>query len=354
MYQITDRQKPDFMGNGLGGEALQVKWAGVLCLFLLLTACGPKDSKDVIDDLTDRSQHLESYSSHGTMTINNGQEPQSIDIEVWYQKPNLYRVALTNTKKNITQILLKNKNGVYVLTPHLKKSFRFQSDWPLNSGQVYLYQSILQNVITDPKRHFQAEKNDYRFEVATNNDYHRTWVKQQIWLDQDYLPKRVHILDENNQVMVRVKYDRFKLNTTFDKDAFEMERNLQGAPENTKQTLADSPKTLSAITPGYLPKGSRLIDEETIQGLKGPVVIMRFMGKHPFTLTQRLAKGKEVSTSLKGDLMDLHETAGVWMEIANQQHLSWTVNGKDFELVGKLPIDEMQKIANSVLNQTEK
>jgi outer membrane lipoprotein-sorting protein len=333
---------------------LQVKWVGALCLFLLLTACGPKDSKDVISDLTDRSEHLESYTSHGTMTINNGQEPQTIDIEVWYQKPNMYRVALTNTKKHITQILLKNKNGVYVLTPHLKKSFRFQSDWPLNSGQIYLYQSILQNVITDPKRQFSAEKSDYRFDVATNNDYHRTWVKQQIWLDRDYLPKRVNILDENNQVMVQLKYDLFKLNTSFDKDAFEMERNLRGLPETSKQTMADSQQTLSAVTPGYLPKGSRLVDEETIQGSQGPIVIMRFMGKQPFTLTQRLVKSKEVSTSMKGDPIDLHDAAGVWMKFATQQHLSWTVDGKDFELIGNIPLEEMKKIANSVDNQTEK
>jgi outer membrane lipoprotein-sorting protein len=330
------------------------KWTAVLCLFFLLTACGPKDSNDVIADLTDRSQHLDSYTSHGTMTINNGQEPQTIDIEVWYQKPNFYRVALTNTKKNITQILLKNKNGVYVLTPHLKKSFRFQSDWPMNSGQIYLYQSILQNVIMDAKRQFTNDKNDYRFDIATANDYHRTWVKQQIWLDHDYLPKRVNILDENNKVMVQVKYDKFKLDTNFDKDAFEMERNLRGLPENSKQTFADSQQRLSAVTPGYLPKGSRLVDEETIKGSQGDVVVMRFMGKQPFTLTQRLAKSKEVSTSLKGDPIDLHDAEAVWMTFATQQHLSWTADGKDYELVGNISLDEMKKIADSVANQAEK
>src|SRR5690606_16671292 len=107
--------------------------------------------------------------------------------------------------------------------------------------------------------------------------------------------------------------------------AFEMERNLQGLPENTKQTMADTPKTLSAVTPGYLPNGSRLVDEETIQGMHGPIVVMRFMGKQPFTLTQRLAKSKEVSTSMKGDPLVLNEAQGVLMKISTQQHLSWTV-----------------------------
>jgi outer membrane lipoprotein-sorting protein len=333
---------------------VRLKWAGILCLLLVLTACGPKDSEDVIEDLADRSQHLKSYRSHGTMTIHNGQQPQAIDIEVWYQKPNLYRVALTNPKKNITQILLKNSNGVYVLTPHLKKSFRFQSDWPANSGQVYLYQSILQNVIADQKRQFHKEKNDYKFEVAANSDFHRTWVKQQIWLDKNYLPKQVNILDENNRVMVQVKYDQFKLDPKFDKDAFETQRNLQASTSDSKETIANIPQTLSAVTPGYLPSGSRLVDEETVKGAHGDVVIMRFTGKQPFTLTQRLAASKEVSTSMLGEPVDLSDATGVWMTFMDQPHLSWTADGKDFELIGKLPKHEMQKIANSIANQTEK
>jgi outer membrane lipoprotein-sorting protein len=333
---------------------VRLKWAGILCLLLVLTACGPKDSEDVVEDLADRSQHLTSYRSHGTMIIHNGQQPQVIDMEVWYKKPNLYRVALTNPKKNITQILLKNQNGVYVLTPHLKKSFRFQSDWPANSGQVYLYQSILQNVIADQKRQFSKENNNYKFEVAANSEFHRTWVKQQIWLDKDYFPKQVNILDENNRVMVQVKYDQFKLDPKFDKDAFETQRNLQASTSDSKETLANMPQTLSAVTPGYLPSGSRLVDEETIKGANGDVVIMRFSGKQPFTLTQRLAVSKEVSTSMLGEPVDLSDATGVWMTFVDQPHLSWTADGKDFELIGNLPKDEMQKIANSLANQTEK
>lgn len=334
---------------------MRLKWlVPLLCIFFVLTGCGPKDSKDVMSDLADRSTHLDSYLSHGTMTIYNGQDPQTIEIEVWYQKPNLYRVALTNTKKHITQILLKNKQGVYVLTPHLKKSFRFQSDWPANSGQIYLYQSILRNVLNDPKRQFTASKNEYRFDVTTNNNYHQAWVKQQIWLDQDYLPKKVNILDENNQVMVGVKYDKFKLNASFDQDAFDMDRNLRGMPSNAKQTMAELNQPLSAVTPGYLPKGSQLLDEETIHGIDGPVVVMRFLAKHPFTLTERKAKAKEVSISLTGTPIDLQDGEGVWMSFLGQKHLSWTDNNIDFELVGNYPMSEMEEIADSIGGQPAK
>ncbi len=336
---------------------MRLRWAiPFVCMILLLTACGPKNSEDVISDLADRSSNLDSYLSHGTMTINSGQEPQKIEIEVWYQKPDFYRVALTNKKKNITQILLKNKQGVYVLTPHLKKSFRFQSDWPANSGQIYLYQSILQNVLADQKRQFTANKKDYRFDIATNSNYHQTWIKQQIWLDHDYLPKKIHILDENSQVMVAVNYDKFKLDASFDKDAFDMERNLRGLPEDAdaKQTMAELNQPLASVTPGYLPKGSQLVNEETIRGNDGPIAVMRFSGKHPFTITERKAKAQQASMSLTGNPVDLHDAEGVWMTLVSQQHLSWTVNGMDFELVGNLPIEEMKKIADSMGDQPAK
>src|SRR5690625_5969794 len=54
-------------------------------------------------------------------------------------KKDLYRVALTNPEdEKGSQVILKNEDGVFVLTPALDKSFKFQTDWPENSSQPYL------------------------------------------------------------------------------------------------------------------------------------------------------------------------------------------------------------------------
>lgn len=50
---------------------------------------------------------------------------------------------------NHEQIILRNKDGVYVVTPSLNKSFKFQSEWPYNNSQVYLLQSIVDDIKDD-------------------------------------------------------------------------------------------------------------------------------------------------------------------------------------------------------------
>ena len=44
-------------------------------------------------------------------------------------------------------IILRNSEGIYVLTPSLNKSFKFQSEWPYNSSQTYLLQTLLYLVV---------------------------------------------------------------------------------------------------------------------------------------------------------------------------------------------------------------
>src|SRR5690606_26064441 len=116
------------------------------------------------------------------------------EVEVWYKKPHYYRVSLKNTKKDVTQILLRNDEGVYVLTPHLEKSFRFQSDWPENGGQVYLYQSLLNSIIDDTSRKMIPSEKTYQFEVLADYSQNQAMNKQRIWLDKDYHPEKVEVL----------------------------------------------------------------------------------------------------------------------------------------------------------------
>jgi outer membrane lipoprotein-sorting protein len=332
----------------------------LLCVLIVpLAGCGTKDAKDVVSDLSKRSEDLQSYISHGKMTILSGQEPQEYDVEVWYKKPNYYRVALRNLKKNIVQILLRNDDGVYVLTPSLKKSFRFQSDWPYTGGQIYIYQTILQSIVDDQGRQFQAGKKDYRFEVTAKYPFNQQAIKQRIWLDHDLNPKKVDVLDEENDVLITVNFDRFKPNASFDKDAFDTERNLQTMPSQSqsKEALAalkQKDKDISSILPGFIPDGSRLVHEQTIQTPNGPVAILRFKGEKSFTLTERRPQEVAASLPMMGKPVELEQTIGVLLEMDDQKRLSWTYDGIDYELLGNLAEQEMVQIANSIYDQPSK
>lgn len=58
----------------------------------------------------------------------------------------LLSYCVNECKKDVTQIVLRNDEGVFVLTPSQNKSFRFQSNWPDNQGQVYLYETLIRSI----------------------------------------------------------------------------------------------------------------------------------------------------------------------------------------------------------------
>ncbi|MCS7464064.1 DUF4367 domain-containing protein [Paenibacillus doosanensis] len=198
----------------------------VLSFSLVLAGCGKKDSGSVVKDLDSMVNKLQSYQGSGRMVLHTGQEPQEYQVEVWYQNPHYYRISLTNAKKDITQIVLRNDDGVFVLTPHLNKSFRFQSDWPENQGQVYLYQSLVQSILMDNDRHFTSDDKAYIFDVLANYQ-NGSLARQKIWLDKkSYAPQHVEVSDSNANVMVIVDFNQFEFGKKFDKDSFDMQRNM--------------------------------------------------------------------------------------------------------------------------------
>ena len=113
-----------------------------LMVVLVLSACGEKSQDDVVKTLNGKLENLEGYKAKAKMTLQMGADPQTYDVEIWHKKPDFYRVDLKNAQKDQNQMILRNEEGVFVLTPALNKSFKFQSDWPQNSSQAYLYESL--------------------------------------------------------------------------------------------------------------------------------------------------------------------------------------------------------------------
>ncbi|HTG70321.1 MAG TPA: outer membrane lipoprotein carrier protein LolA [Candidatus Udaeobacter sp.] len=218
--------------------------AVLLCFSLVLAACGTKDAESVVKELDKVVNSMESYQGSGTMTLRTGQQPLEYKVEVSYQKPQYYRIKLTNEEKDITQIVLRNDDGVFVLTPKLNKVFRFQSDWPQNQGQVYLYQTLVQSILVDNSRQFVVDEDAYVFDVMANYN-NGSLARQKIWLNKsDYKPVQVEVSDTNAAVMVEVKFDKFDFGPKFDKAVFETEANMKAEPssQTTEEPTMTTPE----------------------------------------------------------------------------------------------------------------
>lgn len=208
--------------------------AAVALLAAILTGCGSKSADSVVKDLDKAVSKLESYQGSGSMVLHTGQQPLEYKVDVWYQKPHYYRIALTNARRDVTQIVLRNDDGVFVLTPSLNKSYRFQSDWPENQGQVYLYQTLAQSILLDNSRQFVASDDAYVFDVMASNYQNGSFARQKIWLDKgNFAPKHVEVTDASGNLMVEVNFDKFEFGTKFDKSAFDTEQNLSQGTGST-------------------------------------------------------------------------------------------------------------------------
>ena len=78
------------------------------------------------------------YELTATMEIKTGAEPRMYDVEVWHTKPDFYRVDVTQAGSKDSQMIVRNEEGVFVVTPSLGKTYKFQSDWPAQNSQAYL------------------------------------------------------------------------------------------------------------------------------------------------------------------------------------------------------------------------
>ena len=358
----------------------RITWvlAIIMSVALVLAGCGKKDAASVVKDLNDVSDKLESkqgaYQGSGTMTLYTGEQPQEYKVEVWYKNPSYYRISLSNVQKDVTQIVLRNDEGVFVLTPSLGKSFRFQSDWPDNQGQVYLYQTLLRGITSDNNRQLTADGDNYVFEVAANYQS-SALVRQKIWLSKKtYEPKQVQVSDSEAKVVVDVKFDSFKFDPEFTKDSFDMQKNMAAgsASESTVAEVDENGNPVSTpageekagqvtaelgdfgvIEPDYIPAGAQYKDYHKIEGSKDHAVLIRYDGDYQYTIMESRPLDRAVSLA-PATLIDLGFTAGA-LTGDEQQTLTWMNDGVEFRITSaNLPVDEMMQIAASMASQSGK
>ncbi|WP_096438473.1 LolA family protein [Alteribacter populi] len=336
-------------------------------LTMVLAACGEKSQEDVIEALDKNLDDLTGYKATATMTLQTGKEPQSYEVDVWYQYPTYYRVALSNAESDQSQIILRNDEGVFVLTPALNKSFRFQSDWPENNSQVYLYESLINDILMDPERSFTATDDHYVFQTNTNYT-NKNLNQQEVMLDKKELtPTSVKIMDVDLEVLVEVDFKDFELNASFDEADFDMDRNMtearldSGVPTMTEETEGEDQSGEDAFTvffPMYEPQGTAFEESRELETENGKRVILSYEGEQPFTLVQQQSQVLEASTPVhvsQGSPVDLGFTYGAISKEGETTTVSWSYEGTDFFLASQhLDDEEMMSIARSVYGTEEK
>lgn len=327
--------------------------AGILVLAIVILA-GFKlfyKGDDVSKKIETLGENLTSYHTEATMDIVTKDEVRSFYVTVDFNKKednDLFRISLLDKNINQEQIMLRNKEGVYVLTPKLNQVYQFKGDYPLNSPKPYLYHSLIDGIKNNEDN---VEKLNDGYLVSYTCEYENSpsWKKQDVKLSTDLKPVWVNIYDENNNVVVEINFSKVNLDSSYTEDYFDVNKNME---TSRKEVISSS----SSITLPYLVSEtvSSTLKEQTEATVNGETIyILTYEGSKEFTITQRLLEDSEemVTTLVSGSIVSLPLGVGYY----SNKNLMFIHNGVEYKIYSDtLTVNEMIEVLDSMDNVIEK
>lgn len=350
----------------------------------IISGCGKTSESSVIKDLTKKINNAKSYYIEGTLEIVNNEDVYTYDVKVSYKEKDNYKVDLVNTTNNHEQIILRNKEGVYVVTPRINKSFKFQSDWPYNNSQVYLLGPLLEDIINDENRTFEKTDSGSKILVAASYPNNSKLVKQEILLDKNNNIKKVTVLDSNNVAQITMNFTKIDLGSKLKDSIFELKEIIdvkeerentekkdnttnenKNTNENTnvnenkntnestkdKEDKTEETKQTSSIEdviyPMYIPANTYLSNKEKVSKESGERLILTFDGDNPFMLIEETVtyEKEHLIVPTYGELEVMASTVA----IVNDNSVNWIDNNIEYYVVSdKLSKSELLDIARSI------
>lgn len=316
----------------------------LLCCFLLV-GCGRVTEKDVTSQLAKKIEKSKGYNLSGKMEIINNEDTYEYEVNVSYKKGDYFKVYLKNMANNHEQIILRNKDGVYVVTPSLNKSFKFQSEWPYNNSQVYLLQSIVDDIKDDEGKKFQEKGKFYVITSKVNYPNNRKLSKQVVYVDKNYNIKEVQVLDDSNNLQIKMVFDKIDMKATFKDNYFDLNENINASADTSE--LKEVTKIEDIIYPMYLPLNTHLTSKDTVTKEDGERLILTFEGDSPFVLIEETAKMEDshVIVPTYGEPELLVDTVA---SISNNS-VNWVSNGIEYYVISDVTsTSELLQVARSI------
>lgn len=349
----------------------------ILSVFLL-TGC-MNNTKDLMKSFKDYNGKKNSYELTGEMVIVSNEDEFTYNIKVGVDNKTNYKVSLVNTINNHEQVILKNSEGVYVVTPNLNKSFKFMSEWPSNSSQAYLIESLINDVNNDAKATIKEINGGYEIDSSVNYPNNQKLERETIITDKKFDIKEINVKNSEGVSLLKVKVNSINYSPKFDSNYFKLDtlvketdssKNNKTTEENKKNeedcistcsddTCKDKCKKTETtgnvlddiIYPLYVPTDTYLHSKDKVSTDDGERVILTFAGVDPFILVEEASKINDEMeiVPVNGEPVILGNTIGA----LGDNSVYWSASGVDFYLTSNtLNSSEMMTIAESITNGT--
>lgn len=245
---------------------------------------------------------LTSYLLEGDMEILKGEDIKSYAVSVKYlkeQEQSYFCVSLTDKDLNQKQEIIRNAEGVYVITPSLNQIFKFEGNWPTNSLKPYLLQSISE--ILD-QENVQVEKtaDGYHVSAAVTYPNNHNFNVQEMLFDTDAKIQYLEIFNNDHVSQLKLSFTKVDYAPGLTTEDFTIPDQLEKQTTATAAMEADLPLLPMETCDATLTNSSVLENNGSLQH------ILEYSGDKNFTIVEQIPKSEETTQTviMSGDLID--------------------------------------------------
>lgn len=249
---------------------------------LLLVGCKSEDAEDVYEEIVQVDENLTTYQAEAEMQVLTASGEEHVLLRI-SRLDDFYHVDLTDNTRGLKQTLVRNADGVFLLTDN-ETPEPFRMEWPNDRPQLYLLSSVIDTLKAYPEATFEEQEAGYVYTIEAPLEEDPDLTRQTFTFDKDtYLPSEVFVTNEAKTKHVSVKFQSITVTPDFKADFFDV--SLEEAREDFPETKEPADES----TGWYYPtetfnQALNETEERLVNGRQ--VVMMTYSGDQPFTLIQ--------------------------------------------------------------------
>ena len=286
---------------------------------------------------------LNSYLLEGVMEVAEGEDTKSYDVSVKYLKQDdqdYFRVAMKDSGMNQEQEIIRNAEGVFVVTPTLNQIFKFQGNWPSNSLKPYLLQSM-REIAADESAQIEQTEEGYQISAVVTYPNNRNFTQQEMVFSDDLKIKSVQIFDDDHVLQMKMLFSKVDNEPGLTAEDFQVPQQLE--KETAAEPITDEDLPLMPMeTFGAVLSNSSVVEND------GKVqYVLEYTGEKNFTIVEEVAESEETTQTIimSGSLVDGLNMVGRY----DGNHMTSVINSVRYTIYSDdLSEEEMSAVLQSM------
>lgn len=286
---------------------------------------------------------LNSYLLEGVMEVAEGEDTKSYDVSVKYLKQDdqdYFRVAMKDSGMDQEQEIIRNAEGVFVVTPTLNQIFKFQGNWPSNSLKPYLLQSM-REIAADESAQIEQTEEGYQISAGVTYPNNRNFTQQEMVFSDDLKIKSMQIFDDDHVLQMKMLFSKVDYEPGLTAEDFQVPQQLE--KETAAEPITDEDLPLMPMeTFGAVLSNSSVVEND------GKVqYVLEYTGEKNLTIVEEVAESEETTQTIimSGSLVDGLNMVGRY----DGNHMTSVINSVRYTIYSDdLSEEEMSAVLQSM------